>query len=169
MLSRLEIRYCLRLLGFMLAFLIVSGVSLPLALIGGAPFNREKRSSPLQEEFRRAHAHAVQELSETLRFASSELENCNEWFRFASRMLTWRGEISAGFLEKNWLQSSRAPNWSFEFMLKSLWSETIYQCIYNRSEAWECGTAEGLVDLVVCGFHAAWSAVSISVYKHDYL
>jgi len=33
MFSRLEIRYCLRLLGFMLALLIVSGVSLPLAII----------------------------------------------------------------------------------------------------------------------------------------
>jgi len=69
--------------------------------------NREKNPSALQEEFRRAHAHAVNELSETFRFASSELENCNEWFRFASRMLVWRGEISAGFLEKNWRQSSR--------------------------------------------------------------
>ena len=64
----------------------------------------------LQQEFRKAHVCAVQEMSKTFRFDSSELENCNDWFRFASRILGWRGEISAEFLEKNWFKSSRMPN-----------------------------------------------------------
>lgn len=67
--------------------------------------NQKTPPSPFKEEFKKAHARAVQELSETFRFGSSELENCNDWFRFASRMLTWRGEVSAEFLEKNWLKS----------------------------------------------------------------
>lgn len=67
-------------------------------------------STYLQQEFRKAHLCAVQEMSKTFRFDSSELENCNEWFRFASRLLTWQGEVSAEFLEKNWFKSSRIPN-----------------------------------------------------------
>ena len=64
-------------------------------------------TSYLQQEFKKAHLHAVQELSETLRFGSNAVENCSDWFRFASRMLTWRGEVSAEFLEKNWFKSPR--------------------------------------------------------------
>ena len=60
-----------------------------------------------QQEFRKVHFQAVQEMSKTFRFDPNELDNCNEWFRFASRMLGWRGEISADYLEKNWLKSSR--------------------------------------------------------------
>lgn len=60
-----------------------------------------------QQEFRKAHLCAVHEMSKTFRFNSNDVENCNEWFRFASRMLTWRGEISAEFLEKNWFKNSR--------------------------------------------------------------
>ena len=32
-------------------------------------------------------------------------ENCNDWHRMASRLLTWDGEISTKFLENNWLVS----------------------------------------------------------------
>ncbi|MCK5612346.1 TIGR04372 family glycosyltransferase [Candidatus Pacearchaeota archaeon] len=66
-----------------------------------------KDPTPLQQEFRKAHLCAAQELSENFRFDLSEVENCNEWFRFASRMIAWRGEISTEFLEKNWLKGSR--------------------------------------------------------------
>ena len=66
--------------------------------------------TPLQQEFRKAHLCAVQEMSKTFHFDLNELENCNTWFRLASRMLAWRGEISAEFLEKNWFKSSRMPN-----------------------------------------------------------
>jgi putative glycosyltransferase (TIGR04372 family) len=58
----------------------------------------------LQNEFKSRHLHAVKELSKTLRFHASEVENCSDWFRFSSRVLTWRGEVSAEFLEKNWLE-----------------------------------------------------------------
>jgi len=61
----------------------------------------------LQLEFRKLHWQAVQEISNTFRFDLNELENCNEWFRFASRIIGWRGEISADFLEKNWVKNSR--------------------------------------------------------------
>jgi len=61
----------------------------------------------LQHEFKKTHLLAVQELSKTLRFGSAEIENCNDWFRMASRMLTWRGEVSTSFLEKNWHKNSK--------------------------------------------------------------
>jgi len=64
----------------------------------------------LQQEFRQAHLRAAHELSKTLHFDSGELENCSDWFHMASRMLSWRGEVSAEFLEKNWLKSSKTPN-----------------------------------------------------------
>lgn len=70
-------------------------------------FSGDQGPTHLQQEFRKAHLHAVHEMSRTFRFSSNDVENCNEWFRFASRMLGWRGEISAGFLEKNWFKSSR--------------------------------------------------------------
>ena len=73
-------------------------------------FENNRGPTDLQQKFKRAHLCAVQELSEILQFGSSEVENCNEWFRFASRMLTWRGEVSVEFLEKNWFKSSRMPN-----------------------------------------------------------
>jgi putative glycosyltransferase (TIGR04372 family) len=69
--------------------------------------NHTGGTEPLQNEFRRFYICAIQELSETIRFGSTDLENCNEWFRFASRMLAWKGEISAGFLKQNWLECSR--------------------------------------------------------------
>ncbi len=72
--------------------------------------NSEIRPDLLQEAFRKAHAHAAQELSERFRFGSSEVENCSDWFRMASRILLWKGEVSAGFLEKNWYKGSRTPN-----------------------------------------------------------
>jgi putative glycosyltransferase (TIGR04372 family) len=72
--------------------------------------NREKVPTLLQEEFRRAHVEAVKHMSEHFRFSSDELENCNEWYRFAPRMLEWGGAISDRFVEKNWFKSSRAPN-----------------------------------------------------------
>lgn len=72
-------------------------------------FSNDQGPTDLQQEFRKAHLCAVQEMSKTLRFSrDSEVENCNEWFRFSARMLGWRGEISAEFLEKNWLKSSRS-------------------------------------------------------------
>lgn len=61
----------------------------------------------LQHEFKKTHLNAVQELSKTLRFGSAEIENCNDWFRMASRMLTWRGAVSTAFLEKNWHKNSQ--------------------------------------------------------------
>ena len=73
-------------------------------------FSDHQGPTYLQQEFRKAHLCAAHELSKTFRFDSNDVENCNEWFRFASRMLAWRGEISAGFLEKNWRKSSRMPN-----------------------------------------------------------
>lgn len=73
-------------------------------------FSNDQGPTELQQEFRKAHLRAVQEMSKTFRFSSSEVENCNEWFRFGARMLGWGGEISAEFLEKNWSKSSRTPN-----------------------------------------------------------
>jgi len=74
-------------------------------------FSNDQGPTDLQQEFRKTHLCAVQEMSKTFRFSrDSKVENCNEWFRFASRMLGWRGEISAEFLEKNWFKSSRMPN-----------------------------------------------------------
>jgi putative glycosyltransferase (TIGR04372 family) len=64
------------------------------------------RPTQFQQDFKEAHLLAVQALSKTLRFPSNELENCNDWFRMASRLLTWRGEVCAEFLEKNWRKSS---------------------------------------------------------------
>ncbi len=72
--------------------------------------SNDQGPTDLQQEFRKAHLCAVQELSKTFRFGSSDFENCNDWFRFAARMLGWGGEISAEFLEKNWSKSSRTPN-----------------------------------------------------------
>lgn len=73
-------------------------------------FNKSHGPTRNQREFKTAVLHAAMELSNTIRFGSTELENCNEWFRFASRILTWRGEISADFLERNWLRNSRTHN-----------------------------------------------------------
>lgn len=73
-------------------------------------FSGNQGPTHLQQAFRKLHLDAVQELSKTFSFADDEVENCNEWFRFAPRMLGWRGEISAEFLEKNWFKSSRTPN-----------------------------------------------------------
>ena len=70
----------------------------------------EHGPTDLQREFKKTHLRAAHELSETLRFDSDELENCNHWFHFAPRLLTWRGEVSAGFLEKNWVKSSKNPD-----------------------------------------------------------
>lgn len=71
-------------------------------------YRGKTESTQLQNEFRKAHARAVHELSKIHRFGSSDVENCNEWFRFGSRMLSWKGEVSAKYLEKNWLQCSRS-------------------------------------------------------------
>ena len=72
-------------------------------------FPKYQGPSDLQQDFKKAHLSAARALSKTFRFSLSELENGNDWFRFASRMLTWRGEVSADFLEKNWFKSSRTP------------------------------------------------------------
>jgi putative glycosyltransferase (TIGR04372 family) len=69
-------------------------------------FSSNQGPTHLQQEFRKLHWQAVQEMSKTFRFDLNELENCNEWYRFASRLTGWRGEISADYLEKNWLKSS---------------------------------------------------------------
>ena len=65
-------------------------------------FNLGKGSSQLQQEFKRAHLSAMVELSKTLMVDLQELENCNDWFRFASRALTWEGDVSHQYLSKNW-------------------------------------------------------------------
>lgn len=73
-------------------------------------FSSYQGPTSLQREFRKEHWRAVNEMSKTFRFSPNDVENCNEWFRFSTRMLAWRGEISAEFLEKNWFKSSRLPN-----------------------------------------------------------
>lgn len=65
-------------------------------------FNLGKGASELQKEFKRVHLCAIVELSKVLRFDLQELENCNDWFRFASRILTWEGDVSDQYLTKNW-------------------------------------------------------------------
>ncbi|MDA1330213.1 MAG: TIGR04372 family glycosyltransferase [Chloroflexi bacterium] len=70
-------------------------------------FSDAQATTDLQREFRKEYWRAVNEMTKTFRFDSNDVENCNDWFRMASRMLTWRGEVSAEFLEKNWLKSSR--------------------------------------------------------------
>jgi len=79
-------------------------------------FQSDQGPTPLQQEFRKVHLRQVQKMSETFRFGLSDVENDNTWFRMASRMLGWRGEISAEFLEKNWIKSSRTPNCSSTFL-----------------------------------------------------
>lgn len=59
----------------------------------------------LQDEFKKLHLEAAQDLSKVFRFGLTDLENCNDWHRMASRLLTWDGEISTKFLENNWLVS----------------------------------------------------------------
>jgi len=77
--------------------------------------NAENISSPtvLQCEFKRVHLHVVKEMSSTFRFDKSDLENCNEWFRHASRMITWEGEIGEAFLKNNWNRHKTDANIHF--------------------------------------------------------
>ena len=59
--------------------------------------------SKLQREFKDLHILRIKSLSENFKFSlESEVKNVNEWYRFASRYLSWRGAIGAEFLAKHW-------------------------------------------------------------------
>lgn len=59
--------------------------------------------SKLQLEFKDLHLLKMKWLSENFKFSlESELKNVNEWYRFASRYLSWRGSIGADFLANHW-------------------------------------------------------------------
>lgn len=60
-------------------------------------------NSELQGEFKDLHILRMKSLSENFKFSlESEVKNVNEWYRFASRYLSWRGLIGAEFLAKHW-------------------------------------------------------------------
>jgi putative glycosyltransferase (TIGR04372 family) len=65
-------------------------------------YNIHHERSLLQGEFKKAHLSTMYRLGASLRFDSEDLENCNDWFRFASRILTWEGDVSDQYLAKNW-------------------------------------------------------------------
>jgi putative glycosyltransferase (TIGR04372 family) len=59
--------------------------------------------SKLQMEFKDLHILTMKSLSKNFKFSlDSEVKNVNEWYRFTSRYLSWRGSIGAEFLAKHW-------------------------------------------------------------------
>jgi putative glycosyltransferase (TIGR04372 family) len=63
----------------------------------------ERTYSELQREFKDLHLLRMKSLSGYFKFSlESEVKNVNEWYRFSSRYLSWRGEIGADFLANHW-------------------------------------------------------------------
>jgi putative glycosyltransferase (TIGR04372 family) len=64
--------------------------------------NDDEGSDELQKEFKTIQMEILKGLSATLRLGDSEVENINEWFRHASKWVSWKGKVSPAFLKKNW-------------------------------------------------------------------
>jgi putative glycosyltransferase (TIGR04372 family) len=68
---------------------------------------KDSNATNLQVNFRSHYFEACNYLVKHFNFNNNELENCNEWYRWAPRMFNWHGEVSKSFLENNWDINSR--------------------------------------------------------------